>query len=629
MLLQSVAIAATGTVPNQQRRGTAAALTSANITPLAGEIVCETDTTLCKKGDGTTTWNSLPYLGDGYFADIGGNPEFTTVDIGNSDTTISRSSPGVLAVEGVDLITVGQVSELSSGASAPSTTPNNVGDIYIETTTPTLYFADATASSADWNAVGGGGGNGAPTDATYLTTTANGTLTNEVVVGPNVPTFLQTPSSANLVAALTDETGSGSAVFATSPTLVTPTLGVASSTSVVGSVTLAGNPMLGANTCTPAANGLLCEGTTADNFEGLLSFPVTASDKTITFQDATGTVYQTGGTDVAVADGGTGGSTAATARTNLGLAIGTNIQAYDADLTTYANIAPSANVQSLLGAADYNAIRGLLDLEAGTDFYSVTAVDGIAADILNGTSTFTDFNGAVIDSDNLAATVITGLPAVTTFENGDTFMCNEAGVGLRECDYDDLPGATGVAPVDATYLTTSANGTLTNEVVVDADIGTLTIGPSATVTGSNTGDQTITLTGDVTGSGTGSFAVALAADSVGDTEVAFSQWEPFTVLTPTSGDDPLIFQAPVAVTITSFNCVTIGGGDIDVDLQECDANGTNCVSGGITLADVTNTTQTDTSFADAAIDADDWMKLVLTNDAGTVDQLACRVEFTR
>lgn len=98
-----------------------------------------------------------------------------------------------------------------------------------------------------------------------------------------------------------------------SPSFTTPTLGVASSTSVIGTITLAGNPGLGANTCSPAANGIICEGTSADNFEGLLTWPVTTSDKTITFQNATGTVYQSGGTDVPVADGGTGRSTSTTA----------------------------------------------------------------------------------------------------------------------------------------------------------------------------------------------------------------------------------------------------------------------------------------------------------------------------
>jgi hypothetical protein len=66
-----------------------------------------------------------------------------------------------------------------------------------------------------------------------LGTPASGTLTNCTGLpvasgvsglGTSVATFLATPSSANLRAALTDETGTGSAVFATSPTIASPTL---------------------------------------------------------------------------------------------------------------------------------------------------------------------------------------------------------------------------------------------------------------------------------------------------------------------------------------------------------------------------------------------------------------------
>ena len=50
-----------------------------------------------------------------------------------------------------------------------------------------------------------------------------------IVPGTGVATFLTTPSSANLAAAVTDETGTGALVFATSPTLVTPALGTPAS----------------------------------------------------------------------------------------------------------------------------------------------------------------------------------------------------------------------------------------------------------------------------------------------------------------------------------------------------------------------------------------------------------------
>ena len=47
----------------------------------------------------------------------------------------------------------GTTPTISSGSGAPGTTPSKVGDLYIDTNAPALYYAKATASSADWIAV--------------------------------------------------------------------------------------------------------------------------------------------------------------------------------------------------------------------------------------------------------------------------------------------------------------------------------------------------------------------------------------------------------------------------------------------------------------------------------------------
>jgi hypothetical protein len=66
-----------------------------------------------------------------------------------------------------------------------------------------------------------------------ITSVTNTTITpaigNVTGLGTGVGTFLTTPTSANLAAAVSDETGTGALVFANSPTFITPALGTPAS----------------------------------------------------------------------------------------------------------------------------------------------------------------------------------------------------------------------------------------------------------------------------------------------------------------------------------------------------------------------------------------------------------------
>lgn len=94
--------------------------------------------------------------------------------------------------------------------------------------------------------------------------------------GTGVATWLGTPSSANLAAAVTDETGTGALVFANSPTLVTPSLGNATATQV--DIT--------------AQGPLRLQDTTGGQFIGLRAPSTVTSSTTFTFPDGDGTTGQ-------------------------------------------------------------------------------------------------------------------------------------------------------------------------------------------------------------------------------------------------------------------------------------------------------------------------------------------------
>jgi hypothetical protein len=158
--------------------------------------------------------------------------------------------------------------------SLPVATAAAVGDVLpivqggtTKQVTNALLFTNATLVAPALGTVASGNisactSTGMVLTAPVLGTPASGTLTNCTGLpiatgvsnlGTGVATFLTTPSSANLLAALTDETGTGANVFANTPTLVTPILGTPTSGTLTSCT---GLPLTtGVTGALPVANG--------------------------------------------------------------------------------------------------------------------------------------------------------------------------------------------------------------------------------------------------------------------------------------------------------------------------------------------------------------------------------------
>ncbi len=174
--------------------------------------------------------------------------------------TIVKGETAVVAWNGTDFIKAnanltGAVTSVGTATSLGSfTSAQLAGALTDETGSGAAVFATSptlvTPALGTPSALVGTNITGTAAGLTAGNVTTNANLTGAVTSTGNA-TSLGSFTSAQLAGALTDETGSGSAVFATSPTLVTPALGTPASgvvTNLTGTASININGTVGATT---------------------------------------------------------------------------------------------------------------------------------------------------------------------------------------------------------------------------------------------------------------------------------------------------------------------------------------------------------------------------------------------
>lgn len=217
---------------------------------------------------------------------------------------------------------------------------------------------------------------------------------------------------------------------------------------------------------TQSAGAVAITGGTISGVSSLTSTTSSLGNATIT----AGTI--TGITDITVADGGTGASDASTARTNLGVAIGTNVQAYDAGLQSIAGLTTSANQLIYTTAADT---------------YTTTSLSSYGRSLID-------------DADAATARSTLGLGTLAT--QSGTFSGTTSGTNTGDQTITLTGDVTGTGT--GSFAATIASNAVTTAKILDSNITTGKIAADA-VTAAKLADNSSTIISGNAPTGSGEF----------------------------------------------------------------------------------------------------------------------------